>query len=748
MPEVHAATTSEIIDRRTLVLNFLPKLAGWIDTRTGVTLDPLETEYAEGFGPALAAVLFAKGYEWTRNPDWQRLAVLTLRRSVEVVDSCIPHNTDFTRLFAAYYAFQAYHSIAGSIGTEQRVGFREAFAARQPEYLLNLNGALMTWMHRLNLDTLDCHPCAWNDMSSQIDRLAQRQTPAGFFNDDLDGDGCPGAYHLFCYVIIAQALALRSHSPEKWDLAPFRPVRDRLLEMLARENGWTGRFTAADGSFSMTERSRDHFWTAGAYVAYWRSRGLPDDHPRIQRHLRCWTGLIPPEGAFPLVRNRFHHLYRIGFENYALAVLYTTLGLGLLALAEGDFSPRFVFHPVPPTELDQESDCFVDPAAGYAHWRVGCSSAGVNLARRTASRLGGYALPGGLFNLCLDGRPERLIAAPAAFPAAYSLQKKRGVIAHEGLMAVDSDDAPVWPAPTRCVEASERDGTLRLSWEQADFHAVRTISLDEVGLLSRWDFVLKRALKALELTVPIVVDDGSGVRELRVEPDRALVRLADGREYALFAQGCWCLDLGLSSESTDGLTRSLRMRYAPARLNAGHAASLAWWLRFGSNVESAEPANAAADCQTFALPPISDERRWVWSGSGERSAGVMRRGEWIEYDLPDGQTACVSSRTMKAPWSAPQSGPRVGLPACAGLSALEAQVDYYPRRNRSNVQVVWEVFDGERLVQEAAFSLQSGRNRFPVATLASACDCRIGFRFGGQGRLRVRSLQLRSFPST
>jgi hypothetical protein len=69
----------------------------------------------------------------------------------------------------------------------------------------------------------------------------------------------PIAYHLFCCAVLAEPLLWqkRYHAPE------LNSTLEQIQGIVTQGLKWIVHFVGSDGSFSMTERSRDQFWTAG-----------------------------------------------------------------------------------------------------------------------------------------------------------------------------------------------------------------------------------------------------------------------------------------------------------------------------------------------------------------------------------------------------------------------------------------------------------------------------------------------------
>ncbi|MBN2559393.1 MAG: hypothetical protein JXQ75_00480 [Phycisphaerae bacterium] len=732
-------TKASMVGRRRLILDFLPALAHWIDPATGEMKDPYETHYAEGYAPGTSAVLFARGYIWSGEPRWFELAVSAIDRSLDIVASQLPHNNALIHLFGVYYAHYALHLLAGDLDDLEYARLRERFVRTTPSYYHNLNGLLMSVLHRINLDTLGHAACDWHSLAPYLAEIQRQQTAHGFVNDDLRGNSCPIAYHLYSCVVTWQSLALRSRFADKWNDAHFQRARQVLVGLIERENGWTTQFTGADGSLAMAERSRDHFWTAGAYVAYCLERGVPEEHPLVQDHLRYWLSYTRCGGDTPITPTAFAGAYRVGFEDYATMLMYSTLGFALMALAEGDFLPNRAILPVTPDPTALPTGLFTDSESGYAHWRAGRSSLGVSLAARESSKWGGYTLAGGLFNVCLNRQHHRIIANSAAFPVAYQLTNRRTCINSEGFMAIGADNRPIWPKPERATTAEMDEGVLRIEWHQPDMSVRRLLRLGDAGVESRWDIRANRPLKTVEFTVPLVIDDGSGLRRLDVHKNAARVTLPDGQEYRLETSGEWELDLGTSTESTNGVTRSLRIRVPTSLISEGASASVGWLLRRissgGKDVESVRAGTA-----TFSADDVS-----AWTVKFGEESWVSFREGWVYYEVPDGKKVYIVSGGDMADFRTPPSHPHDRMLRCGLLYSLRLDTEYQPRDVGSQVNIAWLNYGAGGPGKTVLYSFFSGVNCIPVSSQIDSPGFRIAFRLVGAGRLLVKRLAIVPF---
>jgi len=565
------------------------RLAEQIDPETGALRDPVETSYSEGYGPALAAHIFAGLHRAFGEKRYLDLARLSLRRVFRKLRR--PDDNDrFTDIFLYYWALKAYDLLAGRRPAEELEEWGSSF--RSCDYRFdppNTNGcclligtAVSFATHRFGrLDE------AW--LEGMIGRVGGMQDRLGFIEDAMKrhtgpverrqrsaGDSLnklryrfgleseserdlkPIAYHLFCCAVLAESL-----QGERLREFPELERHMKRIEDIARGGlSWIDNFAATDGSLSMTERSRDQFWTGMCYAYLLALRWPLVTAGMIDAHIDWWLRFMKEDGTCSITPNYFPPALRIGFEYYSIGTMYISLGFCyLLDIADILSGKRSI--PAPLDIPASQKETFIDGEAGYAHIRRGRSSAGISLRRHQGGFFGGYCPASGLFNVVLGGGRSRPLPAPCyrtrgldvALSTRKSLLPNNGV--YEGFRATGRN-ASWGPDSTTNASVEESGDRLILAQRHGGVDTVKSIRLLDDSLEISYTFTARRRLERLLVTYPLLLSDGRTETELAIRGPVVTFAFGGERYRLTCGEGyAWNHDQERHLISTSGITSQI-----------------------------------------------------------------------------------------------------------------------------------------------------------------------------------------------
>ncbi len=563
------------------------RLAEQIDPETGYMRDPVETSYTEGYGPALAAHIFAGLYRAFGEERHLELARLSLRRVFRKLRR--PEDNDaFTDIFLYYWAIKAYDLLAGSRPAEELEEWGSLFGSCDYRFdPPNTNGYCLLIATAVAYATHRFRPLDEEWLKGMIGRVGGMQGGLGFIEDatrrhtgpveqrgvvdslnklryrfGLEGESerdlKPIAYHLFCCAVLAECL-----QGERLRELPELERHMRRIDDIARSGlSWIDNFAAADGSLSMTERSRDQFWTGMcyAYLLALRWPLVPAD--TIGAHIDWWLRFLKEDGSCSITPNYFSAALRVGFEYYSIGTMYVSLGFCyLLDIADILSGKRRI--PAPLDIPASPKETFVDEEAGYAHIRRGKSSAGISLRRHQGGFFGGYCPASGLFNVVLGGGRSRPLPSPCyrtrGLGVALSTRKSplpnNGV--YEGFRATGRGVS--WgPDSTANASVEESGDRLILTQRHGGVDTVKSIRLLDDSLEIAYAFTARRRLERLLVTYPLLLSDGKTETDLAINGPVVTFALG-GERYRLTCgeERAWNHDQERHLISTSGVTSQI-----------------------------------------------------------------------------------------------------------------------------------------------------------------------------------------------
>ena len=709
------------------VLDSLSPISYWIKEPSGEVSDPYETSDAEGFSPALVSLVYAKAYQWTRNEEYLRLASLTLKRTAHIIQTPIEGRKVFRDLFLAFFGLKSFCLIKDFISKDEVSSYKEVFSKSDFCYNENLNGQVLSTIHQLNLHLYRIRNSDLNFIAESLLSIKKHQSKNGFFNDGMTANTKPIGYHIFIFNLLADSLAEICKIERKTQLEQYEKISEILASLLREEKGFVAGLTAADHSFSMTERTREHYWTCGAYLAYWIYRKTRDSHLNISKHLSYWSQFEAKHEVPSVTPNSFSNNLRVGFEDYANAVQYIPLSLAFAALS-CDLEASFFSFDIGNSEISlSENNFFCDEESGYAHCKSEGSSFAVSLHNKRDSLHGGYALTGGLFNLCLGEEKTRVIASPSAWPNAYSLEVRRRSINHEGWMCVSAKGDIIWPDNDgRDFTISQSENQLQLFWSQETLEASRQLTIDGSSLLSVWRLKPQIELSSFEVSIPIVLDDGSGLRDFKIENTLAELSLSKSTAYTFLGSTKWSFDLGTLSSSTSGLLRSIRMKYPGVKISPGEEVFLSYRLE-----------NKLKSSQINVETLLAD-----WNIFSENPNWLSLEGSRVDFNIPQGKSAYLVSGGEISSFSAPPRGQLSPSISDGELYTIISELEISQLGERSQISFFWLNYDSKSRVNgnSSPFQVYSGISFYPVHTKKGCHLYRIAYRLAGSGTFSVNSV--------
>lgn len=585
-PGVTTIDTSRLYEA---VRRYGDRLAADIDPKTGELHDPFETGYKEGYGPALAAHIFAGLYRAFGEEGHLELARLSMRRVFAKLRRP-DDNTPFTDIFLYFWALKAYGLLGEKRPQEELEEWASSFRSCKYRFQPpNTNG------HCLLVGTAIAYAmCGFEVMDTdELGRLIQivsgMQNRLGFIDDAMrkhtgpvehprrgirrsldklryrfglesesERDLKPIAYHLFSCAVLAESL----QGKRQCDMQELDRHLERIGDVVRKGVSWIDNFTGLDASVSMTERSRDQFWTGMCYTYLLAIRWPLVSGRMIGAYLDWWLRFLKEDGGCSITPNYFSAGLRVGFEHYSTSSMYVSLGFSyLLDVADILSGKRSAAKPLDAPVSIKET--VIDEESGYAHIRRGKSSAGISLRRHHGGFFGGYCPATGLFNLVLGGERSRPLPAPCyrtrglgmALSTRGSLLPNNGV--YEGFRAIRRGSS--WgPDSKKNASVSENGDRLILTGRHGRIETIKSILLLDESLEIAYTFNTRRKLDRMLVTYPLLLSDGRMETELQIRGSVVKFALGGERYKLSCAEGySWHHDQERHLLSSSGITSQL-----------------------------------------------------------------------------------------------------------------------------------------------------------------------------------------------
>lgn len=585
----------EIENLYTVIKNFGDSILDRIDEYTGELQDAFETCYGEGYGPGTAAYILAGLYQRFGEEKYLIGARLSLNR----VFNKLQHPTDnsrFTDIFLYFFALKAYELIKEKCSTQDQNSWQELFKKLSYNftphntngYCLLLSTSIIHAM--LGFGIVDCER-----LNSYINIIKNMQNRCGFINDTIQRERAPTtysrkkhrflniinkiqnryeifdnpaqkdmkpiAYHLFCCAVLAEPILWQ----KRYFIAELNSTLKQIEKIVARGVEWIKHFIGSDGSFSMTERSRDQFWTAGCYAYLLALRGSAESDTLINKHLDWWFRFLKEDGTCSITPNYFSNGLRIGFEYYSIMSMYNTLAFSYLLDAAKILSEKQILQALPAVAIEPH-EIFTDTEAGYVHLRRGNSSAGISLRRHQGGYYGGYCTAMGLFNVVIDGSQLRPLPAPGyrplglgkSIPIQISDMLNHGV--YEGIRAFRGRKN--WGLDfTENADIQNQGDKVILTKKFNGMDIKKSIQLHEKSLEIVYDFQINRSLDKLLVTYPILLSDGKINTILKIHGSEVTMAFGEDKYRLLCMEGYnWVHHQERYLLSTSGMTSQLYIK--------------------------------------------------------------------------------------------------------------------------------------------------------------------------------------------
>jgi len=549
----------EIENLYTVIKNFGDSILDRIDEYTGELQDAFETCYGEGYGPGTAAYILAGLYQRFGEEKYLIGARLSLNR----VFNKLQHPTDnsrFTDIFLYFFALKAYELIKEKCSTQDQNSWQELFKKLSYNftphntngYCLLLSTSIIHAM--LGFGIVDCER-----LNSYINIIKNMQNRCGFINDTIQRERAPTtysrkkhrflniinkiqnryeifdnpaqkdmkpiAYHLFCCAVLAEPILWQ----KRYFIAELNSTLKQIEKIVARGVEWIKHFIGSDGSFSMTERSRDQFWTAGCFLYLIALHGLSESDLLAKKHLIWWLRFIKKDGTCSIAPNYFANSLRVGFEYYSNISMYNTLAFCYLFDATQLWSGKqSLRQDIVGLSAINPYETFIDAESGYVHLRRGNSSAGISLRRHSGGYYGGYCPAMGLFNIVLDENCLRPLPTPnyrsmglgEFMPILASDMLNHGV--YEGIRAFRGRKN--WGLDfTENANIQEQGDWIILTKKFNEMNIEKSIQLQEKSLQIVYDLWINRPLDKLLVTYPILLSDGKTDTLLRIRGSEVIM---------------------------------------------------------------------------------------------------------------------------------------------------------------------------------------------------------------------------------
>lgn len=598
---VHSAqavkmNNAEVENLYIVVKNFGDELVSWIDEETGELHDPFETIYGEGYGPGNAAHILAGLYRRFGEEKFLKEACFLLNR---VFDK-LQHPTDnsrFTDIFLYFWALKAYELLNQKCSPEDQNKWRELF--KRLDYSFNphtTNGYCLLLSTSIIHTMLGFGTANPDNLNHLIRIVKKMQNHHGFIDDTIRRDRGPVdyyrgnlrrylnimngmrhrygfdnpakkdmkpiAYHLFCCAVLAEPLLWQ----RRYLVPELNSALEQVKDIVTQGLKWIDYFVGSDGSFSMTERSRDQFWTAGCYVYLFALRGFSESSDTlINKHLDWWFRFLKEDGTCSITPNYFPNSLRIGFEYYSIMSMYNTLGFSYLFDAAEVLSEKHVLQELPAVAVEPY-EMFTDTEVGYAHLRCGNSSAGISLRRHQGGYYGSYCPAMGLFNVVIDGSQLRLLPAPSyrplglgkSIPVQISDMLNHGV--YEGIRAFRGRKS--WGLDfTENADIQNQGDQVILTKKFNGMDIKKSIQLNEKSLEIVYDFQINRSLDKLLVTYPILLSNGKINTTLKIRGSEVTMAFGEDKYRLLCIEGYnWVHHQERYLLSTSGMTSQLYVK--------------------------------------------------------------------------------------------------------------------------------------------------------------------------------------------
>ncbi|GEM_PF-2116615 len=518
-----------------------------IDDETGELHDPFETLYGEGYGPALAANIFAGLYVEFDEERYLTGARLSLKRVFDKLRNPTD-NSPFTDIFLYFWSLKAYRLLERRRPPGEMERWRELFVGSDYRFSPpNTNGYCLLVSTALAYEMMGFGSARREELDRMVDTISSMQNGSGFIDDAMrrhsgpvenykrsfrqmldkvrfrfglerssERDLKPIAYHIFCCAVLAESIMM-GEQHEKPELGPYK---ERIAEIVNGGISWIDKFTGTDGSVSMTERSRDQMWTGMCYAYILALRGTRKSAALMGRHIDWWLRFLKKDGTCSVAPNYFSNGLRVGFEHYSIMSMYVSLGFSYLLDIADVLSGNRTIDGIVDVGAGGD-DIWVDEEAGYIHIRRGKSSSAVSLRRHHGGYFGGYCPAMGLFNTVIDGSRSRPLPSPCyrvrGLGVAMSIQRSdlanngvyEGIRAFRGGKSWGSD----FTSNARIVESADR---LVLAAVHNGIEIVKSIELDDTSLEIAYALKINNRLDKLLVTYPMLMSDGRIETELGI----------------------------------------------------------------------------------------------------------------------------------------------------------------------------------------------------------------------------------------
>jgi len=579
-------------------------LLGWLDRDSGVLKDPVETIYSEGYGPAISAHIFARLHAGSRGENFLEAAARCMDRSLDKLRDPTD-NGPFTDIFIFFWALKTLELIERSGISADTERWRAELAELEFEfepsntngYCLMLSTALMYSMlgirradmtkagRWLGIIEGKCGPAGFVDDATRVIKPPVERYPGGpgrlrhklgkqlvrfGLGRGSSTDIKPIAYHTFSCSVLCEPLVWSVRHPSE----ELSSLFERMREIAISGGVWISRFAGADGSLSMTERSRDQFWTAGSFAYLLAATGEMDAAEAIERHLHWWSRFFGEDGSCPVTPNMFPASARVGHENYSISTMYVTQGFSFFLdvpeiLASGGIKADSISDGK--DDQSKPGSTFIDADAGYAHIGSGGSSVGISLRRHAGGFHGGYTPAMGLFNVVIGGSALRPIPNPCyrtwgqgmSMPVRIPGVLNYGV--YDGFRAFRGSTN--WgPDLTKNTDIEELPGGIAMTGEFQGMTVKKTVTVQERSLTIDYEFSARKRVDGILVTVPILLFDGRNRTGLELEGPVATLRMG-GESFRLSCEGGgpWVHNQERSLLSTSGLSSQLYFETSDTR---------------------------------------------------------------------------------------------------------------------------------------------------------------------------------------
>lgn len=539
--------------------SFSNQLLTWIDDKSGEMHDPFETIYAEGYGPGCATHILSGLFHKTGEERYLKGALVLLKRVFYKIQNPTD-NSKFTDIFLYFFGLKGYDLIREQCPISEKKEFEMRFKEISYDFTPhNTNGYCLLLSTSMLHSMMGFGVFDFYKANKILNIIKDRQNRKGFIDDNFKEDMKPIAYHLFSCAVLAEALRWY----KRYRMKELSSQIERIEEIVIRGLRWADHFIASDGSISMTERSRDQFWTAGVFIYLLALRGALEAESVAKGHILWWMRFLKGNGTISITPNYFPNSLRVGFEFYSTSTMYNTLGFSYLcdALLIPENDDFLLSLPYPKIT---KKEVFIDKKAGYLHLRNNKNSLGLSLRRHEGGMQGGYCPAGGIFNLVLDGDVNRIMPSPnyrfsgvtISVPNSSSEMVNNGV--YEGYRAFRRDVN--WGSDfTKNAKIRKRNcNQIILKKKYNSISIVKSISLSESSLKIFYIFRLSKSLDKLFVTFPILLSDGKNEITLDIRGYEVFLNYSGSRYRLSCGQNYnWIHDQERYLLSGNGITSQL-----------------------------------------------------------------------------------------------------------------------------------------------------------------------------------------------